>query len=296
VAAVDAALAGLRGAAPAGVLLSVSGPRARPPGELRLKLVDDDDHPLQHLLGFVAPDRWSALGVSTTGLAHAIDDEGRVMRRPDSPRVRITVLLDRTGGGTGLLRRGDELTPLPGTPEGMVADACRRALGLPTAPPPATTVGLWTACWLDRVVRAGCADRGAGKAGDPHGQRFDTWDALVQLHPAESIVRGRGAALPGSCSVAGPGSSNPRPEALARATWALAEAWPWARLRADPGVLDVPDPLPDRGVIAWMDDGMWARWLLASFPSLSDLADAGARLLAPELADAVRRSVEAFVD
>jgi hypothetical protein len=151
VAAADAALACIGARARTGALLRVSAADAHPPGELACFPIDSD-HPLDLLLGFVAPRHWWALGVATDGRAHRIGDDGRVARSPASPRVRITVLIDRSGDGAGLLRQGDELTPMPGPPDGMVADACRRALGLDTAPPPATTVGLWTRCWLDRVV------------------------------------------------------------------------------------------------------------------------------------------------
>ena len=47
--------------------------------------------------------------------------------------------------------------------------------------------------------------------------------------------------------------------------------------------------------IAWMDDGMWARWLLAAFPALDDLVDAACSLLAPNLARAARQVVYASV-
>jgi hypothetical protein len=44
-----------------------------------------------------------------------------------------------------------------------------------------------------------------------------------------------------------------------------------------------------------MDDGMWARWLLAAFPALDDLVDAACSLLAPNLARAATQVVQASV-
>ena len=275
----DATLAKRGSRAPASAVLRVSAPHAHPPGELTWFPIDPV-HPLDLLLGFVAPAHWSALGVSSSGLQHQLGDDGRVVRGADPPRVRITVLIDRSGRGAGLLRRGAELTALPGQPEGTVADACRRALGLDTAPPPMTTVGLWTRCWLDRVVDAlARSGGGGGGAGRP------TWQDIARLHPASS-----------ASDTHGPGvGRRPDPRALAGATRALAEAWPWARLRAEPGVVDVPGPLPSARVAAWMDDGMWARWLLAAFPALDDLVDAACSLLAPDLARAARDVVEASI-
>ena len=284
----DATLAGYGTRAPTAALLRVSAPDAQPPGELACYPIDPA-HPLELLVGFVAPPHWRALGVSTCGLGHAIAADGRVVRRAGSPQVRATVLIDRSGDGTGLIRRGDELTPMPGRPDGLVADACRRALGLPTAPPPATTVGLWTLCWLDRVVDAALSGSGSGGAcaggAGGGGPGLGTWRDVTRLHPATSIVSRWSAP-----------DLSPDPDALADAARALADAWPWARLRADPAVLDVPGPLPDPTEAAWMDAGMWARWVLAAFPALDDLLDTAATLLPPNLAEAVHQVVEASAD
>ncbi|HEY6698987.1 MAG TPA: hypothetical protein VIZ67_12215 [Acidimicrobiales bacterium] len=276
----DAAMAGRGARAPTSALLRVSAPDAHPSGELACYPIDPI-HPLDLLLGFVAPVHWWALGVSGSGLQHPIGDDGRVFRRADSPRVRVTVLIDRSGRGAGLLRRGTELTAMPGPPGGAVADACRRALGLGTAPPPRTTVMLWTLCWLDRVVDALAESGGAGGGG----AGGLTWRDLARLHPASSVTITQWSGL----------GLGPDADALADATRALADAWPWARLRADPAAVDVPGPLPDARVIAWMDDGMWARWLLAAFPALDDLVDAACSLLAPNLARAARQVVHASV-
>jgi hypothetical protein len=276
--AADATLAGLGTRAPASAVLRVSAPHAHPPGELTWFPIDPV-HPLDLLLGFTAPAHWSALGVSSSGLQHELGDDGRVVRGADPPRVRITVLFDRSGRGAGLLRRGAGLTALPGQPEGTVADACRRALGLDTAPPPPTTVGLWTRCWLDRVV-----DALAGSGGGRGGAGPPTWRDIARLHPASSGV-----------ATCGPVGDRPDPGALADAARALADAWPWARLRAEPGVVDVPGPLPTARVAAWMGDGMWARWLLAAFPALDDLVDAACSLLTPDLAHAARQVVAASI-
>jgi hypothetical protein len=276
---VDAALAAKGGHAPRSALLRVSVAAADPPGELAWFPIDPL-HPLDLLLGFAAPVHWWALGVSSCGRQHPIDSDGRVVRSAGSPRVRITVLIDRSGEAASLLRRGDERTVLPGPAEGTVADACRRALGLETAPPPTTTAGLWTRCWLDRVV-----DTLAPSSGARSGAAPPTWRDLTRLHPASSVAATRWSGL----------DLGPDADALADATRALADAWPWSRLRADPAVADVPGPLPEPRVVAWMDDGMWARWLLATFPAIDDLVDAACSLLTPSLARATRQVVEASI-
>lgn len=224
-------------------------------------------HPLDVLLGLDAPRHWAALGVACTGRAHTASD------RPEP--VTVTILLDRAGAAAGVLRRGGTASDMPDRPEGVVADACRRALGLPTAPPPASTRGLWTLLWLDRVV-----DAAAG--GGPRA-RPTTWPALARLHPAAGPHGDpTGAAL--------------HPVALVAAAGALDAAWPWHRLRADPGAVPLPGagPAPP-GLAAWMDDGMWARWLLSHLPAADDLLSAVRALLPPALAQTVAGVVGATV-
>jgi hypothetical protein len=233
----------------------------------------DGGHPLDVLLGFVAPEHWVALGVSTPGEAHPVGDDGRVVRSTDPSPIRVTVLFDRSGRAAGRLRQGGDVSAMPGTPEGVVADACRRCLGLATGPPPATTALLWTLCWLDRLVDA------AGRAAAS--PRLASWAEVARLHPAAS------SPPPGPEADVGP-----EPGALAAATVLLAEAWPWSRLRADPSLIDVPGPLPEPHVIRWMDDGMWARWLLSTFPTIDDLVAAVCGLLPDCVASAVVEAVD----
>jgi hypothetical protein len=226
----------------------------------------DGAHPLDLLLRFVAPPHWHAVGVSVPGWAHRLDDPGRA--RAESPPVTVTVMVHRTGLAAGLIREGDRLAAMPEPPDGVVPDACRRALGLPTDPAPPTTAGLWALCWLDRIVATAARAEG--------GRGLRDWEAVAALHPA---ARPRPAAND--------------PVSLAGAAAALARAWPWARLRAEPAVLDLPGPPPPPDLGAWMDDGMWARWVLSSMPSGDDLVRAVHDLLPPSLAGPVESVVVA---
>jgi hypothetical protein len=219
----------------------------------------DHVHPVEALLGFVAPRDWRAIGVCSTGRAH-------------SPRgteaVTVTLLVDRAGATASVLQRGRALEVLPGRPDGVVADACRRALGLPTAPPPGSSVVLWTLTWLERVVAEAHAR--------VPGQAAPSWAAVARLHPANS------------------GPSDPVGLALDAA--ALAEAWPWSRLRVEPALADLPGSPPSPAVAHWMDDGMWARWLIRDLPPAADMLDAVRALLTPVLADAIHLVVAAAVE
>ncbi|MBN2622126.1 MAG: hypothetical protein JXA83_02100 [Acidimicrobiales bacterium] len=233
----------------------------------------EGSHPLDLLLGFRAPPHWRALGVSCDGRTHRLDASGRYDdTATDSDDVTVTILVGRDGAAAGLLRRGGQVTPQPGRPQGAVADACRRALGVTTAPPPSSTLGLWTLSWLDRIVDV--ATRADGAA------RLRSWAAVAELHAATGLD-GHGAVATSA------------PVALAASAATLAEAWPWARLRAEPAVVDVPGPQPSPALAAWMDDGMWARWLLSRLPRLDDLVAAVHALLPPVLAEGVGIVVEA---
>ena len=221
----------------------------------------DGSHPLELLLGFVAPAHWRAVGVSCSGVSHRLHDPSS-----GGEAVVMTALLDRSGDVASVIRRGNEVEVMHEPLEGTVADACRRALGIPTAPPPPSTLGLWTLIWLDRVVEL------AGRGGAGGGLR--SWPAIARLHAA-----------------AGSPADDPLgaldPPGLAAAASAVAEAWTWARLRADPSVLDLPGPPPSARLAAWMDDGLWARWLLGHLPAPDDLMAAVHALLPPALADGV---------
>lgn len=252
-----------------------------PAGHQLLRVVDDPseveiarrplavDHPLEALLGFTAPAGWLALGLTGPGTAvplgpSAADDDNR-------PTVAFTILLDRSGQGAGVMQSEESVTRLPGAPEGLLGDAFRRALGLPTAPPPPDTVDLWLRCWLDHLVEA-IAFLG-------NARHYQSWAAVSAVHPVATVW-----------GLDGPVGA---PVALADATRRLAEAWPWDRLRKEPDVLDTPGPPLPPDITTWMDDGMFARWIMAAFPSWEQLANAAAQLLPPAVATTIAETVVA---
>ncbi|HMG44877.1 MAG TPA: hypothetical protein VK611_26315 [Acidimicrobiales bacterium] len=220
-------------------------------------------HPLDVLLGLTAPTSWSGIGLHTRGRGYDVDDprNGPPLTRrtsfADEVRaavpVSVTLLIDRTGRGDGVLRDGSTVRRLPGLPEGAVGDSCRRALGLPTAAPPDSTVRLWLHVWLDRVVEA---------AGSTRRRSRVSWDTVARLHPT-------GKGLPAA----------PTAPEVQEATREWADAWPWSRLRLDPECVDHGRPPLERAVTHWMDDGMFARWVLGEMIDVRLLAQSAARLL-----------------
>ena len=138
--------------------------------------------PITSLYGFRAPPEWLAFGVVTSGTARHLDD------RDAAPLdVRVAHFLDRRGIEVSLAKTGIGETPVvvdlcgPPTVSGRVPDACRRVLGLPTAPPEHDPQLLWAVDWLDRIL-AKLLDRDLDS-------RPPAWAAIEQLYrgrPSES--------------------------------------------------------------------------------------------------------------
>lgn len=131
--------------------------------ELHARPLTTDD-PVTELATIEAPAAWQAFGVATGGTA-------RLAAEPDRPRepVRVVVLVDRRGQvtsamtGHGPLLGPDAAATTPDPThldQGRIPDACRRVLGLPTAPPPVPPADLLVLRWLDALTTAGLAQPG----------------------------------------------------------------------------------------------------------------------------------------
>lgn len=203
--------------------------------------------PVTALFGRHAPDEWDGV---------AFRAAGRTERGPTT----LTVGLAVTRGGAAALAVAapGRPTTVDATPtaelRGHVADACRRILGLANPPPSTSTTELLARWWLDAV---------AEQAAD--GAEL-SWDRIARLHPAVDVVA---AAL----GVDGPRAGRLAVDHLPVVGRLVAEVWPWDRLRTeiahgDTAVLGVTP-----AAAAWMDDGMFSRWVVGRFPAREDLDD-----------------------
>ena len=238
------------------------GPRPPSPGDPADTLVVvalTDPDPVVQLLGFTAPAEWWAVGIVTGARARSLDDAA-------APAVWGTLvhLIERGGTSTSLLGRPG-LEPLAlgcdtAAVEGRLGDACRRMLGLPTAPPPGDMTAHVTDLWLDVVARDACDHPGLD------------WTEVVARHPAGPV--------PGARSMA------PTPALMARHTVRFGADLDWERYRRTCVALDrTPFGEIDADVAAWMDTGMFARWMLGEslpWPERMELLDG---LLSPGAAD-----------
>lgn len=146
-------------------------------------------------------------------------------------------------------------------PQGWLVDACRRAVDLPTMPTMIEPVDLSLALWLDYL--------------------------LVALVERCTVSWADAAAW---CPVVGPVATTD-PEKLGELLTRRVPSWSTLRVAVAGGA---PLPVPVRADhAAWMDDAMFARWVLGFFPDLDDLRSDIEFLAPAEVAVGVERVVRA---
>lgn len=225
--------------------------------ELHLRPTPPGGHPVDALLGFDAPPDWAAVGLVGGGRARVLDHAGAA-----AEPVLVVHLQHRDGACTSLVGpTAGPLQPVTGPAQGRMVDLCRRSLGLPTDPPPSSTLRWWAGAWVDALC------------GEPALELAREAD-VVTLFPgwAPSAVR----TLDG----------------LVRCGQDLAHRRPWSAMRraAATGRCCAPGLTPSDA--AWLDDGSFARWVLAAAIDLRcGLAELDLRL-APPLASGVRRVLQ----
>ena len=172
-------------------------------------------------------------------------------------RTRIISFVCRDGTELAGVRIGDgNLTFMEGRGTGMVLDTLRRVLGLATDPPDVSIAEWLAQCWLEIIISRAKRERRATRL---------TWREAAALHPAIGVVGARPDELP---SVA------PR----------TATAMRWERFRQ----IHAAD---GDEAAAWMDEGMFARWMMYGHPPLSELLRRAGRRLTPEARDRVETTL-----
>jgi len=238
------------------------------------RTLEEGQHPLDLLVGMVAPRAWSGIGAVCFGwAAPGVDvDPARLTipgrrpsRHPLRCRVRVTTLVDRSGTERSTASL-DDGTVVDDPGRGTITDALRRTLRLPTDPAPVRSSELFAALWLESVAGAG------GPL---------PWAEVARRHPALQVREAAG--------------DQPRPEELVGSGRALHRVMDWEQLRqrAASGRRDGGIAV-DAEVAAWMDDGMFARWVLSSRAPLPELLRACADHLSPGVLRRVRRALRAW--
>lgn len=228
------------------------------------QLIADAD--LDHLLGFVAPPRCSAIALTASGWARSMDLPP-LIAQADQQRVRITCAVGRDGRVAGRMRWADGSHVDEPPSSGRSLDILRRCLGLPTDPPAVPSAQLLAAQWLASVTRI------ARLRGRPL-----PWEEVAAQHPA-MLLAGQGGLLFGAAD-------------LVPVAREAARLWTWTELLRQAGR---PGPLADAlppGTGGWMDEGMFSRWLLAPYPPPETQVAEMAALMGPGTRRRVERALQ----
>ena len=234
-------------------LLRVVPGRHGPVLELRSVL----DDPIDVLVGRIAPADTLAVGLRAPAHIHHLDTQ-----RPATPG-RVLHLVTTTGTSVTLLPATEPVERFIGPTGapliGRVPEACRRQLGLPTPPPPPVEVTTIVDLWLTRLTAA------AVRGDAAH------WTDAVALLPA----------APGPTVT---------PADAARALHHAAARWSWEQLRraAEGGSTGWVAGCLDAATAGWMDEGMFARWIIGELPSAEILLEVLDATTGPATADRLR--------
>ena len=248
----------------------VLDPRDGDPEEGFALAISDES---EGFLGWVATPDCQAVGLVATGRLRGIPDEAAPEgNATDDTRdhLRMACLVTRHGevAWKTQLPEGVFAPAVPETvpSEGRMLDCLRRCFGLPTPPPPVSPTRLQAIAWLvavfDRTFTA-------------HGRL--TWFEVSRLHPVAQILS---AELDG-----------PQAELVPGLMRVAGSAWTWEDFRQqaerDGGLAHLVDP----HLVGWMDQGMFARWLLSELPAPDELLAAVRPHLVPSAARRLAHAV-----
>lgn len=210
--------------------------------------------PADELVGWLAPVSWVAIGTCCTATVRRLTttDSFRDRAPTASEGATVTHALSSDGRSITLIMYESSDDPevlVSAEPVGgLTADACRRALGLPTARPEFEATELMSALWLDAIVSAGARHPGLDM------------EACWHLHPALGLTS--------------PGGHQSLAERCADASGRV--DWEWLRTQAASGDMS---HLIDPRAAAWCDDGAFSRLVHSRLPDEANLVEAVVSLL-----------------
>ena len=212
--------------------------------------------PEDAVLGFMLPPRFSAIGV----LASSVVSRAPHRQHRDAA---LAIGVARNGETVSLLATADRVIDTR-EPQGWLVDACLRSVGRPTPSCSTAALAFPVALWLDRLMVAIL---------DASSAEPLRWDDAVAMCPIPKPWRSADA---GDLGIT-----------LASTTqsWTALRAATIAGKRSPVGIT------PERA--AWMDDAMFARWCLGSFPDLASLRSDVEFLASPEIAEGVALTLRA---
>ncbi|MGH9057334.1 MAG: hypothetical protein ACRDYY_15970 [Acidimicrobiales bacterium] len=224
------------------------------------------------LLGWVATPDCQAVGVVATGKVHVEETPRGVppgLAPGTTAGARMVCLVARDGAIAWqmLTPDGVHFDEAPGG--GRMVDCLRRCFALPTDPAPASPSRLHGLLWLSAVLDAAATSR-----------RQLSWRDVTLLHPAAGLIEDEGAALLD-------------PADLPELVELFASACTWDFLRRHAGGIPWVGAVVPPDLAGWMDEGMFARWLLDGLPAPEQLISRIRPLVAPSTARRLAHAVRA---
>ncbi len=192
------------------------------------------DQPEDAVLELVLPLEYSAVGVLASSVVST--PPGR-----SHSDAALAIGVPRSGHVVSLLASNDTVTDTK-EPQGWLIDACLRSVQRPTAPCHIPALEFPIALWLDRLMVAILNSTTSEQV---------TWASAVRLCPVPRRWRSDNAVDLGGTL----GSTTQ--------SWGALRAASVQGLRAPVGMTP--------GRARWMDDPMFARWCMGSFPDLASL-------------------------
>jgi hypothetical protein len=221
-------------------------------------------------LGWEAPPECIAVGVVATGRAHVADTptEAPAPFSPGPiPGIRMCCLVTRRGEVTWRMTLPDGRSFGDAPQEGRLLDCLRRCFALPTSPPPAGPGQLLSVFWLGAIIDE-----------DRRVDRGLTWREISRLHPLATMM----SSGTGMCDDLQDVSIFIR---------AATSTWSWETLRVRAVTDSWAGELVSPELAAWMDDGMFARWILGALPAPDELLVRLRPRLAPSTARRLAHAV-----
>ncbi len=215
-------------------------------------------------VGWVAPADCVAVGMVATGRVHALPGADRATERLAGPaRLCCVVARDGSVGWTMTAPLGGHPTDPP--EEGRMLDCIRRSLGLPTPPPDVSPKALQAVLWLVAIEAAAVM-----------GDTRLTWTQALGLHPLSMGFLWSSELEPVEAVIAAGGAE-----------------LDWERLRLAAVADGWAQAILSPSEAAWMDDGMFARWVLGEIPDGEALVETVRPLLTASAPRRVSHAVRA---
>jgi hypothetical protein len=246
--------------------IRILGPRAgADPDDLMVAFSTQPDA----LLGWVATSDCDAVGVLATGRLRVLAGGPSPAEHLAGRRIRIACVVARSGAMTSKVVLPDGTAVDQAPTEGRMLDCLRRCFALPTPPPMASPSRLQTVAWLAAILERAEAAR-----------RPLNWSDVAKLHPVARVI---GSDLDRSCW-------QPWLPGLVRAA---GSAWSWESFRLQAAGGEGLRELIDPSLAGWMDEGMFARWVLDGLPSPDEMLAALRPQLSPSAARRLGHAIHA---